>query len=55
MEKNTIIQEGFIANNKTLLKITNILGQSTQKTNQPLLYIYDDGTVEKNSYRINYI
>jgi hypothetical protein len=31
-----------------LLKVTTILGQSTKpKPNTPLLYIYDDGTVEK--------
>jgi hypothetical protein len=33
---------------KTLLKITDILGQETPyKRNTPLFYIYDDGTVEK--------
>jgi hypothetical protein len=33
---------------KTLLKITDILGQETpQRKNTPLFYIYDDGTVEK--------
>jgi len=33
---------------KMLLKITDILGRETKgKTNQPLFYIYDDGTVEK--------
>ena len=30
-----------------LLKITDILGRETKGTNQPLFYIYDDGTVEK--------
>ena len=30
-----------------LLKITDILGRETKQTNQPLFYIYDDGTVEK--------
>ena len=34
-------------NNGDLLKVTDILGKETKKTNQPLLYIYDDGTVEK--------
>ena len=34
--------------NKNLLKITNLLGQKTsEKYNKPLLYIYDDGSVEK--------
>ena len=33
---------------KTIVKITNMLGQETQiKRNTPLFYIYDDGTVEK--------
>ena len=39
-----------ISNNKskTLLKITNVLGEPTKPTsNTPLFYIYDDGTVEK--------
>jgi len=39
-----------LSNNKikTLLKITNVLGESTRLTsNTPLFYIYDDGTVEK--------
>ena len=33
--------------NKELIKVTNILGRETKQTNQPLFYIYDDGTVEK--------
>ena len=33
--------------NKKLLKVTDLLGRETKKTNQPLLYIYNDGTVEK--------
>ena len=33
---------------KTLIKITDMLGQETpQRRNTPLFYIYDDGTVEK--------
>ena len=32
---------------KTLVKITDILGREENKNNQPLFYIYDDGTVEK--------
>ena len=34
-------------NNRKLTKITDVLGKETQQTNQPLFYIYDDGTVEK--------
>ena len=34
-------------NYKKLLKIIDILGRKTKETNQPLFYIYDDGTVEK--------
>ena len=33
--------------NNELLKITDLLGKETKHINQPLLYIYDDGTVEK--------
>ena len=33
--------------NKELLKVTDILGRETKQINQPLFYIYDDGTVEK--------
>ncbi|MDB0027365.1 PKD domain-containing protein [Flavobacteriales bacterium] len=33
--------------NKILLKVTDLLGRDTKQTNQPLFYIYDDGTVEK--------
>ena len=37
-----------ITNKRTLVKITDILGQKTPyRKNIPLLYIYDDGTVEK--------
>ena len=32
---------------KTLVKVTDLLGRETKETNQPLFYIYDDGTVEK--------
>ena len=35
------------ASNKKLLKTTDLLERETKQTNQPLLYIYDDGTVEK--------
>ena len=33
--------------NKQLLKVTDLLGCETKQTKQPLLYLYDDGTVEK--------
>ena len=33
--------------NKELLKVTDLLGRETKENNQPLLYLYDDGTVEK--------
>jgi hypothetical protein len=33
--------------NKELLKVTDLLGRETKQTNQPLFYIYDNGTVEK--------
>ena len=33
--------------NKELLKVIDILGRETKQTNQPLIYLYDDGTVEK--------
>ena len=33
--------------NKELLKVTDLLGREKKQTNQPIFYIYDDGTVEK--------
>ena len=41
----TDIQEH--SKNKELLIVTDLLGRETKQTNQPLFYIYDDGTVEK--------
>ena len=42
------IEEGFTNNNKELLQIIDALGRETKvKKNEPLFYIYDDGTVEK--------
>jgi len=42
----TSVQE--FNNNKNLIKINNMLGQETPyRKNTPLIYIYDDGTVEK--------
>ncbi len=46
--ESTAIQANKANDNKKLLKITNVLGQETAaKFNIPLLYIYNDGTVEK--------
>jgi hypothetical protein len=43
---STVIEE-YNAN-KGILKITDLLGRETKGVkNQPLFYIYDDGTVEK--------
>jgi len=36
-----------IAKSRDIIKITDILGRETKQTNQPLFYIFDDGTVEK--------
>ena len=34
--------------NKAVLKVIDLLGRETKElTNQPLFYIYDDGTVKK--------
>jgi hypothetical protein len=41
----TVINE--IAKSRNVIKITDLLGRETKQTNQPLFYIYDDGTVEK--------
>ncbi len=32
---------------RKVVQITDLLGRETKQTNQPLFYIYDDGTVEK--------
>jgi len=43
-----IINEDNLILEKKLLKIIDVLGRETKgKKNQPLFYIYDDGTVEK--------
>ena len=36
-----------LAIDKKLLKVTDILGRKTKQKNQLLLYLYDDGSVEK--------
>jgi hypothetical protein len=35
------------SSNRKLEKVVDVLGRETKQTNQPLFYIYDDGTVEK--------
>ncbi len=35
------------SSNRKLQKVIDVLGRETKQTNQPLFYIYDDGTVEK--------
>ena len=43
---STTLQENTV--NKVLLKITDLLGREAKGSkNEPLLYLYDDGTVEK--------
>ncbi len=43
----SISENPILSKNKELLKVTDLLGRETKQTNQPLFYIYDDGTVEK--------
>ena len=38
------------SNTKRLLNVTDMLGRKTKKNNQNILYIYDDGTVEKRIF-----
>ena len=38
---------GEYTNEKSLIKVLDFLGREKNETNQPLLYIYDNGTVEK--------
>ena len=40
------IHESSLAE-RILIKKIDVLGRETNQTNQPLFYIYDDGTVEK--------
>jgi len=37
----------LISIKKELLKVTDLLGRETKGTKNELLYLYDDGTVEK--------
>ena len=41
---NSIFEE---IHTKKIIKIIDLLGKASKQTNQPLFYIYDDGTVEK--------
>ena len=43
----TNISDINVEGNRKLQKTVDILGRETKQTNQPLFYIYDDGTVEK--------
>jgi len=43
----TVSAIGEYDNDKSLIKVSGFLGRETNKKNQPLFYIYDDGTVEK--------
>ena len=47
---NAYIVTGIVNINKSskkLFKVTDLLGKETKQNNQPLLYLYDNGTVEK--------
>ena len=47
-ESNGQIDNKLFPNNKQLIKIVDLLGRDSEGLiNQPLFYIYDDGTVEK--------
>ena len=43
----TYFSDDYSDDYKEILKITDILGRESNAKNQPLFYIYDDGTVEK--------
>ena len=43
----TNTQSNILSKEKKVIKILDLLGRETKQTNQPLFYIYDDGTVEK--------
>ena len=38
---------GEYAKDKAILKVTDLLGRETKERNQPLYYIYDDGSVDR--------
>ena len=47
-ESNGQIDNKLFLNNKQLIKIVDLLGRDSEELiNQPLFYIYDDGTVDK--------
>ena len=47
-EGNGMYDNKVFPNNKQLIKITDLLGRESEDLkNQPLFYIYNDGTVEK--------
>ena len=47
-ESNGQIDNNLFPNNKQLIKIVDLLGRDSEGLiNQPLFYIYDDGTVDK--------
>jgi hypothetical protein len=44
----TVITDISVSNNRKLINIVDVLGRQNNGTkNEPLFYIYDDGTVEK--------
>ena len=48
VDMNSILGvDDIVLVNKKLIKIVDILGREIKKTNQPMFYLYDDGTVEK--------
>ena len=49
-ESNGQIDNNLFPNNKQLIKIVDLLGRDSEGLiNQPLFYIYDDGTVDKKN------
>ena len=45
---SSVFDMSINSSSRKLLKVIDILGRETKETNQPLFYIYEDGTVEKN-------
>ena len=43
----TNITDINVEGNRQCIMVVDVLGKETNETNQPLFYIYDDGTVEK--------
>ena len=44
---NQISKVNEFSEHKKLIKIIDVFGRTIKKNNQPVFYIYDDGTVEK--------